>query len=129
MPYCPPLLYYLAVLDAFRSSAPLCDGRREAAPSHFRSILVIRLQIRSISALSSALCLPPFVAIRSAALAAGKLCHRRSAAKIVSRSALVSLIIIWSKPCLTLIFFIRLAKRCHAIVTFGSRGKPAKEIL
>jgi len=51
----------------------------------FVSFLVIRLQIRSISALSSGLCFPPFVATKSASRAAGKLCHRRNAAKIVSR--------------------------------------------
>jgi hypothetical protein len=62
----------------------------------FLSIPVKRLQIRSISEFSSALCFPPFVAIKSASLAAGKLCHRRNAAKIVSRSALVSLTIIWN---------------------------------
>ncbi len=43
-------------------------------------------------------------------------CHRRSAAKIVSRSALVSSIIIWSNLFLAYDLY-QAARQCHAIVT------------
>jgi hypothetical protein len=65
------LAYHLAALDPFSLLAPLFDRRNERAASRFLFGPAIRLQIRSISALSSGLCFPLFVAIKSASLAAG----------------------------------------------------------
>jgi len=90
-------------------SSPLPDWWRNGIALRFLFLLVRRSQIRSICALSSGLCLPPFVAIKSAPLAAGKLYHRRSAAKIVSHSASVSLTIILWNPFLKRSIFYQIA--------------------
>src|SRR5262245_19129321 len=91
----------------------------------------MRLQSRSISPLSSGLCLPPLVAIESASLAAGYLNHRRSAAKTVARSRLVRLISICVRnpfDALSLSGNSGLSRNCN-IVAFAKTVRSPHETL